>query len=100
MTRFSTASTIPASAEKSTERLCRERYGVKTLPASALAALLTTAHIGPRRLVPHEAAHPRIRSPMTIVTLNEPKRRGKYKVRHDQQGKDNRTIDGILFHSA
>ena len=37
---------------------------------------------------------------MTLVTLPETKRRGKYKVRHDAQGKENRTIDGIVFDSA
>jgi hypothetical protein len=37
---------------------------------------------------------------MTLVTQNEPIRRGKYKVRHDKQGKENRTVDGILFDSA
>lgn len=37
---------------------------------------------------------------MTIVTLKEPRMRGKYGVRHDRQGKENRTIDGIVFDSA
>lgn len=36
---------------------------------------------------------------MTLVTLKDTKR-GKYKTRNDAQGKANRTIDGILFHSA